>query len=262
LYKNQYLVVELRLSQIGILIRLNTWYHALMYNISSESRHLLNQVPGSIGIKSVDSIYLAGNQYFAKVAGLKHGDDFIGRQDIDLELTAHLADDYVAQDRYVIREQVIFRCLQLRRCADKPYRMFYSVKRPYYDEHNQLIGVVAHGTSLDDSLLRSMAHLLGTTQSNKIVEQNLTILSDFSTKDIAITPRESEVLFYLMRGKTVKEVALLLCVSARTVDSHLINLKNKFNCRTRSQLIELGIELGLYQVIPTSILQSIKKNTD
>jgi len=57
-----------------------------------------------------------------------------------------------------------------------------------------------------------------------------------------ITKREAECLCYLTFGKTGKEIARILKISPRTVESHLNTLKGKLNCITKSELITFGHE--------------------
>lgn len=54
-----------------------------------------------------------------------------------------------------------------------------------------------------------------------------------------ITRREAEVMFYLSKGKSAKEIAVQLSISPRTVETYLENIKLKLCCNTRSRAIEL-----------------------
>jgi DNA-binding NarL/FixJ family response regulator len=53
----------------------------------------------------------------------------------------------------------------------------------------------------------------------------------------ALTVRELEVLELLKTGKTTKEIATALDLSARTVDLHRANMKRKLKLRTGAELI-------------------------
>lgn len=53
----------------------------------------------------------------------------------------------------------------------------------------------------------------------------------------ALTPREIEVLELLKSGRTTKEIASVLELSARTVDIHRANIKRKLRLRTGAELI-------------------------
>jgi DNA-binding NarL/FixJ family response regulator len=53
----------------------------------------------------------------------------------------------------------------------------------------------------------------------------------------ALSPRELQVLDLLRAGKTTKEIAVLLHLSARTVDIHRANMKKKLGLRSGAELI-------------------------
>ncbi len=66
--------------------------------------------------------------------------------------------------------------------------------------------------------------------------------------------REMECLFYLLRGKTVKTIAKILHLSPRTVESYVERIKYKFQCLSKSELLEKAIIQGYMNVLPQSIL--------
>jgi DNA-binding NarL/FixJ family response regulator len=55
--------------------------------------------------------------------------------------------------------------------------------------------------------------------------------------EMDLTPREIEVLQLLKSGRTTKEIATALGLSARTVDIHRANIKRKLRLRTGAELI-------------------------
>ncbi|WP_347571405.1 helix-turn-helix transcriptional regulator [Legionella sp.] len=63
-----------------------------------------------------------------------------------------------------------------------------------------------------------------------------------------------ECLFYLLRGKTNKEVAKQLHLSPRTIEQYVEQLKNKFVCDKKSELIEFAVNKGYMNIIPSSLL--------
>lgn len=60
-----------------------------------------------------------------------------------------------------------------------------------------------------------------------------------------ISPREGEVLASVVRGRTNDEIAARLCVSSRTVQTHVRNLMTKTETRNRTHLVIVAIRLGL-----------------
>lgn len=58
----------------------------------------------------------------------------------------------------------------------------------------------------------------------------------------AITPREADVLLWLAKGKTNREIALVLEVSPRTVNKHLEQLFRKLNVDNRTSAAAMAIQ--------------------
>ena len=54
-----------------------------------------------------------------------------------------------------------------------------------------------------------------------------------------LTKRETECLYYLTKGETIKEIAIHLHLSPRTVEDYLNNIKSKTGCSRRSELCQL-----------------------
>lgn len=66
---------------------------------------------------------------------------------------------------------------------------------------------------------------------------------------IAFTRRESECMVQMLKGKTISKVATTLKLSPRTVEFYLKKMKNKLECRTKSELIEKVLDSDFLQQI-------------
>lgn len=62
---------------------------------------------------------------------------------------------------------------------------------------------------------------------------------------LSLTPRQMEVLRHLARGKSVKEVARLMHVSAKSIDSHKYRIMHKLEIHDRVELARFAIREGL-----------------
>ena len=60
-----------------------------------------------------------------------------------------------------------------------------------------------------------------------------------------LTPREREVLGFLVRGYTNRQVAEALCISTRTVEGHRANIMSKMEFRNRAEMVSFGEQCGL-----------------
>jgi two-component system, NarL family, response regulator NreC len=68
-----------------------------------------------------------------------------------------------------------------------------------------------------------------------------------ATNRSELTPRELEVCSLLARGHTNVEVAELLCVSRRTVESHRSAIMDKLELSTRAELVRFALDHGLFK---------------
>lgn len=70
---------------------------------------------------------------------------------------------------------------------------------------------------------------------------------DASEEGVAplLTPREREVLQLIAEGKKTKEVAALLTVSVKTIETHRRQIMEKLNLRSIAQLTKFAIREGL-----------------
>lgn len=60
-----------------------------------------------------------------------------------------------------------------------------------------------------------------------------------------LTEREREILLYLARGRTNREIAEILCISLKTVDFHKGNLMRKLEIHNRVELTKYAMRKGL-----------------
>ena len=60
-----------------------------------------------------------------------------------------------------------------------------------------------------------------------------------------LTPREKEVLQYLIEGNGNKEIADRLCVSPETIKSHIKNIYRKLNVTNRIEAVKVIMEQNL-----------------
>ena len=79
-------------------------------------------------------------------------------------------------------------------------------------------------------------------EANDSYEALLSVLSQKQTQVFCegnlLTPRQVECIVYMMLGKSSKEIARELCISQRTVEAHVSQLKAKLNVSFKSEVIE------------------------
>ena len=63
--------------------------------------------------------------------------------------------------------------------------------------------------------------------------------------DVALSPRETEVARLVAMGHTNREIAELLVLSVKTVETHKARIMDKLGLRSRSELVRYAISKGL-----------------
>lgn len=96
--------------------------------------------------------------------------------------------------------------------------------------HGRLLARGLGRGSLGESML-----LLRQASQDELAAQRL--------HDIALTPRETEVLSWLAKGKTNRDIADILGMSPRTVNKHLEHIFEKLGVETRSAATALASKL-------------------
>jgi len=219
-----------------------------MNTLSSTS--IINQLPGAIGYKNLESVYLGGNQLLAKCMGYDHPNDIVGLLDTDIKgEMCELAEHYVQQDKIVLSQDKQ-QHLDIGHYPNGELRIHMSTKKKLYDDNNQVIGTLFHCMKLQSSIINVLYHPI-----IKLNGPGFYIIGG-QYKSYQLKKRESQCLFYLIRGYTAKEIAAKLYLSPKTIEYHIEQLKEKLHCKKRYELIEKEIHLGFNFHIPLDIFKN------
>ena len=60
-----------------------------------------------------------------------------------------------------------------------------------------------------------------------------------------LSAREREVLLVTSRGFSIKEIAVRLCITERTVQAHLTSVYSKFGCRGKGEALLVALKYGI-----------------
>ena len=84
----------------------------------------------------------------------------------------------------------------------------------------------------------------------KTVSQSARSLRPQASENHLLTEREREVLVLIAQGRTVKEVANLLNLGGKTVDTHMYKLMRKLDIHNKAELIKYAIREKLISLDP------------
>ncbi|MFT4148200.1 MAG: response regulator transcription factor [Micrococcaceae bacterium] len=71
------------------------------------------------------------------------------------------------------------------------------------------------------------------------------VVRSMQTKQVKLSKREKEVVKYVAQGLSNKEISQKMFVSEATIKSHLVNIFDKLDVQSRTQVIVKAQELGL-----------------
>lgn len=191
----------------------------------------------------------------------------IGTYELDLDIPniEFMGKIFVDEDKSVMRtkeEHIALTSLEYR---DRRRNMLLS-KKLIQDPTSKKTYLFAEGFELPDQVMSHLLRLFQITNNGIIGQipnqqplQTYLCTHNINPKalNISLTKKETETLYHLVRGKSAKMIGNEMNISRRTAEAHLFNLKNKFNCNTKNQLIEAAIELGYAHVIPACAIQPL-----
>ena len=211
--------------------------------------NILKQNQGLYFAKDCQSVYYGASQFFVLLAGLDKCAKIEGKHDIDLPW-ANSTETLLLHDKYVVTQNTAwcgYESGKISSCSDKIYALIS--KMPMIGHNGAVIGVfgmmLAVSQKADFSLL---------TQLNQEKDNNKQNYS-FVTPPIlqSLTQRELICWFFITHGKSLKQIAQVMRISLRTVEFHLMNIKNKLNVKFKTDLIDHAFSYGLLQFIPPII---------
>lgn len=196
-------------------------------------------------IKTPDLKIIECNATFLAYIGKTDKDEVIGQSDADFCWNQY-ADIYqkheleaLAGDQYSIISPGIDHAGH--------QGLFLQTKVQKLDQHGSVVGVICQAIEILNPCFHQMIQVLKKWQDSHQSHYYL------ARNNLNLSPREQEILFYLIRGKTAKSTAKLLNLSPRTVETYLQHLKTKLGCRTKSELIEYLIAQDFMQTIPRNL---------
>ena len=126
-----------------------------------------------------------------------------------------------------------------------------------YDDHEKVFNAICAGasgyllkTADQDAIIQAIEEVLrGGAPMNprvaRLVLNMFTRLAIPPKHDYGLSPREKEILEFMVRGLIKKEIADQLNLSYHTVDNHLRNIYTKLQVHTRSGAVAKALKEGL-----------------
>ncbi|TDR81491.1 helix-turn-helix transcriptional regulator [Paludibacterium purpuratum] len=227
--------------------------------ITPQLQQMIDTLSGFVTCKDLQSTHLYTNQQSADLIGLRYKEEAVGMTDLDLPCgaveSAHL---FRAQDREVIRTGQPLRILDIHRYAGNQWRTLIAYKTPWRDPAQNIVGTICQSQELDSRWLLELGVLLGKTadgpmSGNNLLTSRTSYIIGHPGLGPKLTQRQQEILFLLLRGRSARLIGRALGIATRTVEWHLVMLKEKFAALSKSELIDKAIELGYLHNLPPGL---------
>ena len=128
--------------------------------------------------------------------------------------------------------------IDINQYANGKLSVYLSTKKKFIDRQGKEF-VFFMMAKIPVTSLTAIFNDLGTMNSKELNNICASYTTDLSTihainqQEVHITPRQAECLFYLLRGKSYKEIAYTLGLSVRTVEDHISLLKDALGCYSK-----------------------------
>lgn len=217
---------------------------------------VLVQLPGLVVVKSLDSRLLAMNAAFARLLGVDPNTAVSGK--FEYELAPYLegaADAFLQQDQQTLQRQRS-RFVDVLSYQGGTPRVILAEKSCLVDTDGKPFALLFHGSDLTDRVFGQIGALLEhhVGQARRPKHAPISYAIEAPAQRRALSAREEECLFFLLRGHTARRIAQKLFLSTRTVEGYIEQLKNAFGAASKTALVEQALAEGYGHFLPASLL--------
>lgn len=216
---------------------------------------LINQLPGITYFKDTQGRYLSASESLVKIAGMKQHQQFCGLTDPELPWI-EFADYFQQIDRHVLKtKQQDFR-IHKAPIVGGDIVTVITHKKPYITPEGTT-GLLGSSSFLENP--DRLARIEQRFKSDLSIDPELSITQDYVLIDkyenLNLSKRESECVYYYIRGYTAKQIAQRLTLSYRSIESYLDNVRNKLGTNNKIDMMLRVIETGCFNKVPMSLYQ-------
>lgn len=222
---------------------------------------LIEQMPGYFLWKDLNSVYLVGSSSTAKIFGFNDTDQLTGITDSTVRCeAAEYAELFIKQDEKVKIGGNPISVLDVHPYANNEIKTLIINKSLLLDKNSKPIGINCHCIEVNNQILSDIALQLAksdkTITNNKHIKKAANFYLNSQYDGLNLSKRQTECLFYLIRGKSLKAIGKAMNLSPRTIESYIDLIKDKMGCNTKSEVIEKAIEIGYLEILPKEVISN------
>lgn len=205
-----------------------------------------------VSIKNMQSHYQYANQNFIQLMGLSSLQQIMNKTDQMLYTDKSLIRTYKEHDQYVLEEAKI---LEVNECVAPKFnqpiiKQMQGKIYPIYENSSRPTLILGLFTPVSKLLKLDWDTVfkLRCSELNQILVRKKYPIS-LEWGQVVLSKKEVQLLVALLKGMHAGEIAVNLKLKQTTVESYLVNLKNKFGVNMKSELINLIISKNILQQI-------------
>ncbi|PSU47732.1 helix-turn-helix transcriptional regulator [Photobacterium frigidiphilum] len=210
---------------------------------------MLDTTPTPAGLKSKGGQFVFANEAYRQLVNAPK--EIEGLFDCDLPCdTAQFASIFAQQDRHVMLSNKTVSTIDIHNYAHG-YDAFSFNKRPVVI-NGETWGVQFNAVNLKELIcVEAFAEIMTFDKSHKS-------FSSVRLGEMQLTPSQEIVLFWLLRGRQTKQIALMIHRTPKAVEKQIANLIVRFaifGVTNRASLIDYARCNGWLSVIPDQLLK-------
>lgn len=221
--------------------------------------HSVSQLPGLFLVKDVNSRIIGISKQFATILGYDKIDHALGQFDIEVpSSSSELHREFIEQDQQIFKTQKKLSTLDFIKYSTG-WMMVHNQVIPCLDANSNDMCTFCNTIEIENNsqiyrMFWSLYKIDKSFLDSKTKNISYTLDNHLATS--IFTERQLQCVFFLLRGKTAKQIGKILGVSHRTIEEHFDKIKNKLGCKTRSQVVEKAIDMGLLYMLPNVSLDN------
>ncbi|MBI2785430.1 MAG: helix-turn-helix transcriptional regulator [Legionella longbeachae] len=138
-------------------------------------------------------------------------------------------------------------------CERVDNKAFHAItaKMPWYDQDDKIIGLAGYSLAVGLDNNKSIKDTLQSFLNLNLFENSHSTFPVSTLNNISFTKRELDLINYIVKGKTAREMSVIMNLSHRTIESYIECIKAKTGINKKSHLIEYFIN-GSNEPVPCS----------
>lgn len=208
-------------------------------------QNALETISACVYCKDKKGIYGDVNNAFVTTGGMQSSHDALGQKDSDLAW--HEQSSIMMQnDQEIIQTGLTKTYIESGRSPHLGMLTFLSHKSPIISQKGKIIGVFGLSFLIKNtnSMATALHEVYRFIDNPKARSQCMEYEFMLKASEYGLTKRQAHCIYYLTRGMTIKQIAMTLSLSSRTVEHYMDAIKTKWNCHSRYELVEKAMTIA------------------